>query len=129
MKILLLFITVKNVMQILPLAHEYQMDAIVDVCENLLIQIAGARQRGSLELLVIAEKYGLKNLRQRCINRAKEQKLSDLEKNVRYKQVSADSKVEILQFHARRQLQATRRRNDRIWRILNCGFCRAKQRH
>ena len=102
---------------LLDLAKEYMMSKITEKCENYLISrlstpdyyytacACGNRRPGSqyvnkgncLELLVIAQNYGLNRLECECVERAKDIQFSELKKDNNFDKISAANYRQIVE--------------------------------
>ena len=82
-------ITKENCYFLVKLAHEYQMDAIVQKCEDVLVEkLKRTKPKdGALAELIFAQTYELKKLRQASVEQAHNLKLEELKSNEMYDQI------------------------------------------
>ena len=84
------FFSEDNVKLLLKFSEEYEMVSLRSRCEEYLLG-----QDNSLETLLLAEKYKLRNLYKRCIQSAKTRTLEDIERSDEYKHISQDTLLKI----------------------------------
>ena len=90
-------ITEKNCYFLLKLAHEYQMEAIVTRCENVMVNKINVKPRKSiLADLVFAQTYKLEKLTLASVNKAHCLSLDDLEKDGMCDQIQPHNLKEIM---------------------------------
>ena len=90
-------ITEENCYFLLKLAHEYQTEAIVTRCENVMVGKVNVKPKNSiLADLVFAQTYKLEKLTLASVNKAHCLSLDDLEKDGMYDQIQADNLKEIM---------------------------------
>ena len=86
-----------NFEKLVPLAHEYQMTHILQLCDKNLL-----KQPLSIGRLVLADKYNLTELREVCLEYAKSTPLETVKRDELYDQVESGIKVEILEHNLRK---------------------------
>ena len=91
-------ITQENCYFLLKLAHEYQMEAIVTRCENVMVdKVNVKRPKNSIIAdLVFAQTYKLEKLTLASVNQAQRLTLDDLEKDGMCDQIQPDNLKEIM---------------------------------
>ncbi|KAL3881865.1 hypothetical protein ACJMK2_028257 [Sinanodonta woodiana] len=64
-------VTNANILQILPLAHEYRIAGLLEDCCNCLMQQINGRIEAerTCEIYHLSDKYGLKNVTEKCITK------------------------------------------------------------
>ncbi|CAH1773707.1 unnamed protein product [Owenia fusiformis] len=85
-------ISESNVRFLLPLADEYQIKKITQRCEDFLLATTL-----TVEGLLLAQQYKLKNLRKACINQLRKNTLSDLKTDKLYPQLKMETRIMILE--------------------------------
>ena len=82
----------ENAYQLLPLVHEYQMQSLVDECEEAIM-----KDKTTLSNLKLAELLGLQQLRDHCLKEITTYfPLSDIQEDDIYKGLSVATQTEIL---------------------------------
>ena len=76
---------------LLPLAEEYQIIEVKKKCEEYLLT-----KNGSMELLVIAQAYGLTNLLAKCIEYARSKSYAELQKDPLFDVLQPENLIHIL---------------------------------
>ena len=90
-------ITDENCYFLVKLAHEYQVDAIVQKCEDVLVESLKTKPKdGTLSVLIFAQTYELEKLRQASVNQAHNLKLEELKSNEMYDQIQPENLREIM---------------------------------
>ena len=96
-------ITEMNCYFLMKLAHEYQMETIVQRCEDLMVHNVKKKPTNDiLSELVFARTYNLGNLKRASVDRASNLSLEELKKNKMYDQVQAEDLLEIMEGIIRR---------------------------
>ncbi|XP_022800054.1 BTB and MATH domain-containing protein 36-like [Stylophora pistillata] len=91
-------VTEENCCYLLKLAHEYQMTAIVERCEDFMVGAVKAKPNNSiLEYLVTAQTYKLKNLKLASVKRSHSLCLGELKSNKTYEQIERENLKEIME--------------------------------
>ncbi|KAL4233387.1 hypothetical protein ACF0H5_008068 [Mactra antiquata] len=73
-------VTLDNVFSVLPLAHEYQVKRLIAKCEKTLIKhLSETAETELYKLLKIATMYNLEDLTAKCIEKATERPLDEIE--------------------------------------------------
>ena len=91
-------ITKENCYFLVKLAHEYQMDAIVQKCEDWLVEKLKTKPKdGALAELIFAQTYELEKLRQASVEHAHYLKLEELKSNEMYDQIQPENLREIVE--------------------------------
>ena len=91
-------ITKENCYFLVKLAHEYQMDAIVEKCEDFMVdKIKLKPNDGIIADLVFSQTYKLEKLRQASVEQAHNLSLKDLKKNEMYDQILTENIKEIME--------------------------------
>ena len=92
-------ITKENCYFLVKLAHEYQMDAIVQKCEDVLVEKLKLTKPkdGALAELIFAQTYELEKLRQASVKHAHNLKLKELKSNEMYDQIQPENLREIME--------------------------------
>ena len=98
--------------KLVALTHEYQMTHITKHCEKYLLLLSPSFGR-----LVLAEKYGLTELRKVCLKFAMTKPLVELEQNEMYELVEPATKVTILNTEVRKQAERLKVLEDGMGRI------------
>ncbi|XP_068705001.1 BTB and MATH domain-containing protein 45-like isoform X2 [Montipora foliosa] len=89
-------ITQRNCYFLFELAHEYQIDSIVQKCVNLMISMVKNRKEYDvLGMLVYAQKYEIKSLISTCIYEARRLNLRELKEHGKRDQIERDNYVQI----------------------------------
>jgi len=89
-------ITKENCYFLVKLSHEYQMDAIVEKCEDFMVdKIKLKPNDGIIADLVFAQTYKLEKLRQASVEQAHNLSLQDLKKNEMYDQILTENIKEL----------------------------------
>lgn len=89
-------ITEENSSFLVNLAHEYQMEAIVQRCEDFLVEkINGKPKDHILADMVLAQKYELGRLKSACIKQAFNLSLEELKNDKMYDQIGKEDLVDI----------------------------------
>ena len=90
--------TLENCYFLVKLAHEYQMDAIVKKCEDILVRKLKTKPKdGVLAELIFAQTYELEKLRQASVKQAHNLKLEELKSNEMYDQIQPENLREIME--------------------------------
>ena len=90
--LLAVYVSVKNAYQLLPLAHEYQIQDIVRRCENYIIT-----DKPKISNVKLADVYGLQRLRNHCMNKIGTYfPLADITGDDDYKTLCEASRFELL---------------------------------
>ena len=90
--------TLENCYFLVKLAHEYQMDAIVKKCEDILVRKLKTKPKdGALAELIFAQTYELEKLRQASVEHAHNLKLEELKRNAMYDQIQPENLREIME--------------------------------
>ena len=91
-------ITEENCYFLVKLAHEYQMDAIVEKCEDFMVDKLKSKPiDGAIAELVFAQTYELEKLRQASVEKAHNLSLEELKKNEMYDQILTENLKEIME--------------------------------
>ena len=91
-------ITKGNCYFLLKLAHEYQMDAIVQKCEDFLLENLKTKPKnGVLADLIFAQTYKLEKLRRASVCQAHNLSLKELKKDKMYGQIQSENLKEIME--------------------------------
>ena len=98
--------------KLVALTHEYQMTHITKHCEKYLLLLSP-----SIGRLVLAEKYGLTELRKVCLKFAMTKPLVELEQDEMYELVEPATKVKILNTEVRKQAERLKVLEDGMGRI------------
>ena len=99
-------ITKENCYFLIKLAHEYQMDAIVEKCEDFIVAKMNTKPRDSiLADVVFAQTYKLEKLRRASVDRAHILSLEQLKKDGMYDQIQSENLKEIMEGIIRRLQQ------------------------
>lgn len=90
-------ITTENCYFLLKLAHEYQMAAIVERCEDFMVSKVKAKPNDSiLADLVIAQTYKLEKLKLASVQRSHSLRLGELKSDKTYEQIESENLKEIM---------------------------------
>ena len=109
-------ITDENCYFLLKLAHEYQMEAIVNRCEDFMAENVNVeRKESALANLVFAQTYGLEKLKLASMNQAYGFSLEDLKQDELFDQIEPDNLQEITEGIIKR-LQSPKKDNKRLTR-------------
>jgi len=95
-------ITEENCYFLVKLAHEYQMDGLVQKCEDFMVDKLKSKPNGAIADLVFAQTYKLEKLRRASLNQAHNLNLEELKKDEKYDQIRADDLKEITEGIIRR---------------------------
>jgi len=91
-------ITEGNCFFLVKLAHEYQMDAIVEKCEDFMVdKLKSKPNDGIIADLVFAQTYKLEKLTKASVEQAHNLSLEDLKKNEMYDQILTENLKEIME--------------------------------
>ena len=91
-------ITTENCDFLLKLAHEYQMAAIVERCEDFMVSKVKAKPNDSiLEDLVIAQTYKLEKLKLASVQRSHSLRLGELKSDKTYEQIEPENLKKIME--------------------------------
>ena len=82
---------------LLRLADEYQMDAIVERCEDYIVTLLKRSKEGMVEELVFAETYNLQKLKKASIELAGTLNLRELKQDKSYDKINKENLQEILE--------------------------------
>ena len=108
-----------NVYQLLPLAEEYQIMEVKKWCEEYLLT-----KNGSMELLIIAQRYNLLLLLQKCIAFARTKTFSELQKDPYYSSLEPHNLIAILELRVQdleSNIETTKRvMSERDSRLYGC---------
>ena len=89
-------VTKRNCSFLFELAHEYQIESIVQKCEALMVSMVKNRvENDVLAMLVYGQKYQIKTLISTCIFEARRLKLKELKEHRMRDQIEADNYLEI----------------------------------
>ena len=109
-------ITKENCYFLVKLAHEYQMDAIVQKCEDMLVEKLKTKPKdGALAELIFAQTYELEKLRQASAEHAHYFKLEELKSNEMYDQIQPENLREIVEgiiIRLQRELENSQRTSE-----------------
>ncbi len=135
---MLISIADSNVQQLLPLAEEYQIIEVKKKCEQFLLT-----KPGSIQLLVMAQAYGLQDLLRKCIEHARYKTFSELQKDPYYKSLEADNLISILELRIQdleasldQSRKTSSERESRLYGFLNdlatgygyfCSECKSRR--
>ena len=104
---------------LLPLAEEYQVMEVKKKCEEFLLT-----KPGSMELLVIAQTYGLKNLLNKCVDFARTKSFSELQSDTHFPELEPENLIAILSLRVtdlELNLDQTKKANaERDARLYGC---------
>ena len=108
-------ITEKNCYFLVKLAHEYQIDAIVQRCEDFIAaKLETKPKNGALADLIFAQTYKLEKLRRASVYQAYNLSLNELKKDKMYDQIQSENLKEIMEGIINRlQYQLDARRGKR----------------
>ena len=91
-------ITKENCYFLVKIAHEYQMAAIVQKCEEFLVEKIKTKPKDEvLAELIFAQTYKLEKLRQVSVDQAHNLKLEELKSNEMYDQIQPENLREIME--------------------------------
>ena len=109
-------ITEENCYFLVKLAHEYQMDAIVQKCEDFIVKKMKTKPKdGTLAELIFAQTYELEKLRQASVKHAHNLKLEELKMNEMYDQIQPENLREIVEgiiIRLQRELENSQRTSE-----------------
>ncbi|XP_068722348.1 BTB and MATH domain-containing protein 36-like [Montipora capricornis] len=89
-------ITKRNCYFLFELAHEYQIDPIVQKCVNLMVSMVKSRKvEDVLGMLIYAQKYEIKSLISICISEARRLTLTQLKMHGKRDQIESDNYSQI----------------------------------
>ena len=89
-------ITQINCYFLFELAHEYQIDVIIQKCVNLMVSmVKDRRENDVVGMLIYAQKYQIKSLISTCIFEARRLTLKELTQHGMRDQIEADNYVQI----------------------------------
>ena len=108
-------ITKENCYFLVKLAHEYQIDAIVQKCEDYIVAKLETKPKdGVLADLIFAQTYKLEKLRRASVYQAYNLSLEELKKDKMYDQIQSENLKEIMEGIINRlQCQLDARRGKR----------------
>ena len=86
----------------MPLVHEYQIESLLEICEDVLIKADSEKKEANLYFLYLADRFELTKLQKQCIETAKSKDISQLIEQKYYKYISRGSIVQILEYQAKR---------------------------
>ena len=85
-----------NVEPILKLADEYQMRGVIKLCENVLLNEPLPNKNLATKILLLAQQYGMENVRKQCYKQLNGMTLDELEKLDGFQNLDGDSVREVL---------------------------------
>jgi hypothetical protein len=108
-----------NVHLLLPLAEEYQVMEVKKKAEEFLLT-----KPGSMELLVTAQKYNLKNLLNKCVDFARTKSFGELQSDPHFGELEPENLIQILSLRVidlESNLDQTKKANtERDARLYGC---------
>ena len=91
-------ITEENCYFLVKLAHEYQMGAIVQKCEDFIVEKVKTKSKyGALAELVFAQTYKLEKVRRASVDQAHNLSLQELKNNEMYDEIQMENLKEIME--------------------------------
>ncbi|XP_078383425.1 BTB and MATH domain-containing protein 36-like [Oculina patagonica] len=91
-------VTNENCYFLAKLAHEYQIDAIFQSCEDVLVKLVSSKYgNGCLDDLTFAQTYKLEKLLKTIIDKARKLRLSDFKRHAMYDKMEAHIYKQILE--------------------------------
>lgn len=120
-------ITEENCYFLVKLAHEYQMGAIVQKCEDFIVEKVKTKSKhGALAELVFAQTYKLEKVRRASVDQAHNLSLQELKNNEMYDEIQMENLKEImegiimrLQRELNESLLTSRQRQEKINAVLS----------
>ena len=85
-----------NVEPILKLANEYQMRGVLKLCENVLVNEPISNKNLTTKILLLAQQYGMENVRKHCYKQLNGMTLDELEQLDGFQNLDGDSVREVL---------------------------------
>ena len=103
----------------LPLAEEYQITEVKKKCEEYLLT-----KNGSMELLIVAQRYGLQNLLEKCLEYARHKTFAELQADPHFGSLEPVNLISILQYRVtdlESSIESSKKiLSDRDARVFGC---------
>ena len=115
-------VTAENCYFLFKLAHEYQMAAIVERCEDFMVDRLKAKPKeGVLSDLVFADTYKLEKLKLASVEQAHHLSLEELKNDEMYDRIQSENQKEIMEgiiSRLQKQLKESSKSEERIKSIM-----------
>ena len=112
----------ENVEPILKLANEYQMRGVlIKLCENVLLNGPMSNKNLTTKILLLAQQYGMENVRKHCYKQLNGMTLDELEQLDGFQNLDGDSVREVLGHRLRKLEKFLKDVYPQFTRIVDCA--------